>query len=223
MGTHSAVDRAVDDRGYLMTAPCVNDEHFETDEDGGLRPVGYLQWRHVATNSMGGFTESYTVDGGSQAEDLGELQVAWTNADPIDMLVYGVLTRAGTTVTTTARTRLYLETYVGAASGSAPADPTANTLIGRIGNGIDLQLAAVPINNSIANFGLIQTRQAERSSLIGSTVTLTTGQEYKLRVRLRVDAGFWETLPPDGSAAETQLSVLTGETRLDLYAIPVIV
>lgn len=206
-----------------MTSPCVDPDHFDVNPDGEMTPNPVLQWRHVATNELGSFTEFYDVDAGSQAEDLGEFQVSWTNTAAVSMQVYGILTRGGTAVVSTARTRLYLETYFGQTSGAAPADPTASTLIGRMGNGGDFQLARTPTDPSNANFGLIQTRQAERSSLIGSTVTLTTGQQYKLRVRLRVDAGFWETLPPDGGDAETLLSVLTGESRLDLFALPVIV
>lgn len=206
-----------------MTYPCVDPDHFDVNAEGEMSPNPVLQWRHVATNELGGFSEVYDVDAGNQAEDLGELQVAWTNADTVSMQVYGILTRGGSTVVSTARTRLYIETYFGQTSGVAPADPVASTLIGRMGNGVDFQRARNPIDNTNANFGLIQTRQAERSSLIGTTVTLATGEEMKIRVRLRVDAGFWETLPPDGGDAETLLSVLTGDTRLDLFAIPVIV
>lgn len=207
-----------------MTYPCVDPDHFDVDADGGMTPNPVLQWRHVATNELGNFSEVYDVDAGNQAEDLGQFQVAWTNSDPaVSMVVYGILTRGGSTVITTARTRLYIETYYGQASGVAPADPVASTLHGRMGNGVDFQRARSPIDDTNVNFGLCQTRQAERSSLIGTTVTLAPGEQYKLRARLRVDANFWETLPPDGGDAETLLSVLTGETRLDLFALPVIV
>lgn len=213
----------MDNGGHLMTYPCVDPDDFDVNAEGEMTPNPVLQWRHVATNELAGFSEVYDVDAGNQAEDLGELQVAWTNTDTRSMQVYGILTRGGTTVVTTARTRLYLETYYGQTSGAAPADPVASTLHGRMGNGTDFQLSRTPVDNTNANFGLLQTRQAERSSLLGTTVTLTTGQALKLRIRLRVDANFWETLPPEGgSDAETLLSVLTGATRLDLYAIPVI-
>lgn len=207
-----------------MSYPCVDPDHFDVDEAGAMTPNPVLQWRHVATNELAGFTNTYDVDGGNQAADLGQLQVDWTNSDPaVSATVYGILTRGGSTVVSTARTRLYIETYYGQASGVAPADPTASTLIGRMGNGVDFQRARSPIDDTNVNFGLMQTRQAERSSLIGTTVVLAPGEQYKLRVRLRVDAGFWETLPPDGGDAETLLSILTGETRLDLFALPVIV
>ena len=178
-----------------------------------------MQWRHVATNQAASVSASYDVNGGNQAADLFELQVAWTNPDPLSMSVYGLLTRGGSTVTTTARTRLYIETYYGEASGLAPADPTASTLHGRMGNGLDVGTVSGGANS---NYGVLQTRQAERTSLIGTTATVATGQSYKLRVRLRVDAGFWETLTIDGGESEAELSILTGITRLDLFAIPVI-
>lgn len=201
-----------------MTYPCIDEDHFQI-VGGDLTPQPYMQWRHVATNQAASILAYYDPNGGNQAQDLFELQAAWTNTDPLSMSVYGLLTRGGSTVTTTARTRMYIETYYGQASGLAPADPTASTLHGRMGNGLDLGTVGVGPNS---NYGVVQTRQAERSSLIGTTVTLTTGQSYKLRVRLRVDAGFWETLTIDGGESEAELSVLTGITRLDLFAIPVI-
>jgi hypothetical protein len=201
-----------------MTYPCVDEDHFEV-VDGALTPQPYMQWRHVATNEGQSVLAYYDVDGGSQAQDLYELQVSWTNPDPLSMNVYGLLTRGGSVVTTTARTRLYIETYFGAASGAAPADPTASTLHGRVGVGCDFGTLA---SNTRSNYGVLQGRQAERTSLLGSTVVLAPTQQYKLRVRLRIDAAFWETLPIDGGDSESELSILTGETRLDLFAYPVI-
>lgn len=201
-----------------MTFPCIDEDHFQII-DGDLTPQPYMQWRHVVTTSAASILAYYDVNGGNQAQDLFELQAAWTNPDPLSMSVYGLLTRGGSTVTTTARTRLYIETYYGEASGTAPADPTASTLHGRMGNGLDLGTLSAGANS---NYGVMQTRQAERSSLIGTTATLTTGQTYKLRVRLRTDANFWETLVIDGGESESELSILTGATRLDLFAIPVI-
>jgi hypothetical protein len=41
-------------------------------------------------------------------------------------------------------------------------------------------------------------------------------------VNLQIAAGFWETLPIENGSSESELSVLSGESRLDLFAIPVI-
>lgn len=201
-----------------MTYPCVDDEHFQV-VDGELTPQTYMQWRHVATNAAAALQNTYDVNGGNQAADLLQLQVSWTNDAPIPLQVYGLLTRGGTIITNNPRNRVYLETYYGAASGVAPADPTASTLIGRVGNGTNLGTLTSPDRTIFTNH---QTRQAERTSILGNTVTLAVGESYKLRIRLRWDAEFWETLPVAPSEAEVELSVNTGATRLDLFAYPLI-
>lgn len=197
-----------------MSYPCVDEDHYEVT-DGAPSPQPYMQWRHVATNSAAAVQNTYDVNGGNQAADLFQLQVAWTNAEPIDMKVYGILTRGGSILTNCPRNRVYIETYFGAASGVAPADPTASTLFGRFGSGTDLGTSGA--QTVYANH---QTRQAERSMVLGSTVTLTPGQSYKLRIRLRFDAAFWETNAIIPSEAEAELSINTGATRLDLFSYP---
>lgn len=201
-----------------MTFPCIDPEHFEVVGDD-LTPQEYMQWRHVATNTAPSIQNEYLVSGGNQAEDLLELQVSWTNPDPVGMNVYGLLTRGGSIVTNNPRNQVYLETYWGATQGVAPVDPVASTLVGRFGNGASLGL----VGGTETIFTNFQTRQGERTSVLGSTVVLATGESYKLRIRLRWDAQFWETLPVINSGAETELSVVTGESRLDLFAYPVIV
>ena len=201
-----------------MTYPCVDEDHFQV-VDGDLTPQPYMQWRHVATNSAASVQNTYDVNGGNQAADLFQLQVAWTNPDPVSHNVYGLLTRGGSIVTNNPRNRVYIETYMGAASGVAPADPTASTLVGRMGNGADLGTLTFPDRTIFTNF---QTRQGQRTSVLGNTVVLAPGESYKLRIRLRFDAAFWETLAVAPSEAETELSINTGATRLDLFAYPVI-
>lgn len=202
-----------------MTYPCIDSTHFDVNVDGELTPKSYLQWRHVATNSAAAIQNNYDVNGGNQAADLLQLQVAWTNTDPFTMKVYGMLTRGGTLVQNQPRNRVFIETYYGAASGVAPADPTPSTLVGRMGNGGDFGIVPSPDRSPFANH---QTRQAERTSVLGNTVTLTTGQSYKLRIKLRFDGTFWETLPiyPSGSESEAELAINSGATRLDLFAYP---
>lgn len=199
-----------------MTFPCVDEDHFQVI-DGDLTPQPYMQWRHVATNQAAAIQNTYDVNGGNQAADLLQLQVAWTNSDPLPMNVYGLLTRGGSIITNNPRNQVYLETYFGAASGVAPADPTPSTLVGRFGNGADLGTVILPDRTVFTNF---QTRQGERTSVLGNTVVLAPGESYKLRIRLRWDGQFWETLGVAPSEAESELSVNTGATRLDLYAYP---
>lgn len=213
------MDRALDDGIDLMTYPCVDETHFQVDGDGALSPQPYMQWRHVATNSAASIFNVYDVDGGNQAADLLQLQVAWTNPDPLSMNVYGLLTRGGSIITNQPRNRVYLETYFGAANGVAPADPTASTLLNRFGSGGDFGTLTSPDRTLMTNH---QTRQGERTMLLGSTVVLAPGEQYKLRIRLRWDAEFWETFPVYLGDTESELSINTGATRIDLYSYPVV-
>lgn len=198
-----------------MSYPCIDPEHFQVIGDD-LAPQPYVQWRHVATNAAPSIQNEYLVSGGDQSADLFELQVEWTNTDPLSMNVYGLLTRGGSIVTNNPRNQVYLETYYGAAQGVAPADPVASTLVGRFGNGASLGL----VGGTETIFTNFQTRQGERTSVLGDTVLLATGESYKLRIRLRWDAQFWETLPVINSGAESELSIVTGDSRLDLYSYP---
>ena len=201
-----------------MSYPCIDPDHFIVDGDGALAPQPYTQWRHVATNSAGSIQKSYNTNGGNQAEDLVNFQVAWTNPDPISMLTYALVTRGGLTVKTGARTRAFLAMYYGQATGVAPADPTASTLLGRSGSGVDGGTLS-----GYARWATTEVRQAEHSLIVGPFATLTTGQTLKTRIRLRWDADFWETLPYlIAGSGEAELSVNTGPTRLDLYAIPIL-
>lgn len=205
-----------------MSYPCIDPDHFAVDSDGALSPQPYTQWRHVATNSAGSIQKTYLTTGGNQAEDLVNFQVTWTNPDPLPMLVYALVTRGGSTVKTGARTRAYIAMYYGQASGLAPADPTASTLLGRSGHGVDGGTAVIG-GTTYARWAATEVRQGEHSLLVGPFTTLTTGQSLKTRIRLRWDADFWETLAYNVSGSgEAELSVMTGATRLDLYAIPVL-
>jgi hypothetical protein len=205
-----------------MSYPCVDPDHFVVDGDGALSPQPYAQWRHVATNSAGSVQKSYNTNGGNQAEDLVNFQVAWTNPGPMSMLTYALVTRGGASVKTGTRTRAYIAMYYGQASGVSPADPTASTLLGRMGSGLDGSTYTSG-STTYARWGTTEVRQAEHSLLVGPFVTLAPGQSLKTRIRLRWDADFWETLTylVSGSG-EAELAVMTGPTRLDLYAIPII-
>lgn len=204
-----------------MSYPCINTNHFNVTA-GAISPKPYTQWRHVATNTASSVQATYNTNGGNQAADLVNFQVAWTNTDPLSMKVYTVMTRGGATVKTGARTRAFIATYYGQANGVSPADPTASTLMGRFGSGLDGG-HAVYSGTDYARWATTEVRQGEHSLMVGPFITLTTGQTLKTRVRLRWDADFWETLPYNlAGSSEAELSVMTGGTRLDLYAIPVI-
>src|SRR5690606_20151643 len=149
-----------------MTFPCIDEDHFEMVDGTHLAPHPYMAFRHVATNEAASIDKNYDPDlGSSQAEDLYQVQVAWTNPDPISANVYALITRGGSRVTATARNQVWLAQSTGTALGVSPADPTASTLVSRLGVGGDG-------GTSGGNTGwwTVETRAGERASLLGDTV-----------------------------------------------------
>lgn len=201
-----------------MTFPCINEDQFEMVDGTHLQPLPWMQWRHVATAEQASQSLSLDPDAGSgQASDLFTLLVAYTNVDPISMNVYGLVTRGGSVLSCSARNILYLEQYYGAVVGVAPADPATSTLISRFGTGSDTGLTSSQPNLSVA-----ETRAGERAALVGTTVVVAPGETYKVRVRLRMDGSIWETVSTHPSMTESEITVITGATRLDLFAFPVL-
>lgn len=201
-----------------MTYPCIDDGQFDMVDGTHLTPKPYMAFRHVATNEAPGVDKIYNPAGGSgQAEDLYQVQVAWTNPDPVSHNVYALVTRGGSRVVATARNQVWIAQYSGTALGVAPADPVASTLISRLGTGLD-----GGTQGGQAGWATFETRAGERAALLGDTVVVAPGQTYKARVRLRFDGAVWESLPWIGGSGESELSISTGATRLDLFAYPVI-
>lgn len=201
-----------------MSFPCINEQHFQMVDGTHLQPQDYMQWRHVATALLDSNTYSYTATGADPEADLVQHQVAWTNASPISQLVYCMITRGATRVVTQARSLAHVDTYFAVTQGAAPADPNPvpGTLIGTFGNGSNID-----VTSGTALFFITETRTPERTYPIGATVTLPAGHTYKLRIRLRWATEFWET-SIEGGLSETESTLVTGATRLDLFAIPVL-
>lgn len=200
-----------------MSYPCVNTTHFQVIGGTDLEPQPYMQWRHVATNTLASNTYSYTPVGSNPSADLADLQVQWTNSSPISQVVYCMITRGATKVITQARAVAALQTSFGQTAGASPADPTMpGTVIGLFGNGGDS--GAVGSN---ALYMITESRQAERTYPLGSVVTLPATQTVKFRIRLRWNAVAWESTGVDGgNTSETESTLVTGDTRLDIFAIP---
>lgn len=201
-----------------MSFPCVDPAHFDVP-GGELTPRDHLQWRHVARNTAASVEKDYTVVlASAPVEDLLTFTVAWTNNTAIAQKVYGLLTRGGTLVELTARTRAYIETYLGSQVGTLPfADPAAATLIGQFGNGANIGT----YSGGNVGYFITETRIGERTILAGDTVTLSPGQTYKLTARLRMGAANWEASPiQGGNTSETAAHFVTGGSQLDLFAYP---
>lgn len=200
-----------------MSFPCVNTGQFDMVDGVALQPKAFMQWRHVAVNTLASLDASYaSVSATDLSVDLGEVQVAWTNTSPIAQKVYCLATRGCTKVVTQARNISVVDTFYGLAQGVAPADPATSTQIGRYGNGSDGGTVAGGVI-----FLITETRAPERTYQVGDTITLPAGQQIKVRVRLRFVQINRETSAIDGgNTTETEHSVTTGATRLDLFAYP---
>lgn len=202
-----------------MTFPCINEDHFEMVDGTHLQPLPWMAWRHVATIEAAGVDRTYDPNGGVQSEDLYTVGVAWTNPDPVSHNVYALLTRGGSRVACSCRNIIYIEQYAGTVVGVAPADPATSTLISRFGNGADM---GEDPGSGLPGFAPVETRAGERTALVGDTVVVDPGETYKVRVRLRTDGARWENEAFFGGDNETELSISTGATRLDLFAYPVL-
>lgn len=199
-----------------MTSPeeCVDPGSFGVDADGGIYPLPHLTWRKVATSGMATIRRTFALTG-NQAQDLATLRCSWTNTAPIPQRVYALLTRGSTTVTTCPRNHVYIETFYGSASGAAPADPSAETWVGRTGNG-----AYRGVYNGVTLQANWQTRLGQRTFGLGASSVIAPGATIKYAVRLRYDGWQWETTAVFGGSAEMEMSIDTGATQIDIFALP---
>ena len=88
-----------------MTGP-FDPNHFAQDDDGGLRPQPWMQWRQLDSVGAKSKTGTYNVTGGGNKDDLlHSLNRRWRNDTPVPQNVYGLITRGGCRVTLQARSR----------------------------------------------------------------------------------------------------------------------
>lgn len=200
-----------------MTFPCIDEDHFEMVNGTHVRPLDYMQWRHVATAFANGNDQSLApYDGTAKNILIHTLQAQWVNTTPLPQKVYGLLTRGGSTVVITARSRAYLQINSGTVSGVAPADPSLSVILSRFGCGADrgTEILGNP------RYTVIETRAGERTSLIGGTNTVAPGETVKVKAELRFISENWESVVPYGGAGETEARFSSGATQIDLFAYP---
>jgi hypothetical protein len=200
---------------------CFDPADFETI-DGALEPHEYLQWRHVATAFVAGSETSYPRSATGRNDLLHTVQAAWTNTTPIAQLVYGLVTRGGSMVVFGPRNRAGIAQWHGIGTGVAPADP-ATLFVSRHGGGVDTGTAGI---NNYLDYAIYEDRQGPRTAFLGTAtnIVLPPGQQIKGRVDIRFVTDSWSGANVDGGNTEgVQTStVVSGSTRVDLYAIPVL-
>lgn len=163
---------------------------------------------------------------GNKNDLLHTLQVGWTNDTPIDQWCYGLITRGGARVSLQARSRGGLVLTSGYQI-SPPGDPgDAGTLVpaSMFGCGADIGRGGTLALGT--SFGVMEVRSNSTTIPLAPEragwARLAPGQTLTARVELRFVSEFWEHTPIDGGESGTESSYETGDTRLDLFAVPVI-
>ena len=204
-----------------MTDPCVDSDHFDI-LDGVIAPQPWMQWRQVATVAAASKAGSYAVSGGGNKNDvLHSLSVAWTNNSPLPQWVYGLVTRGGSRVTLQARSRGYLQLFHGLGLGlSAPA----LVEVSRMGTGADIGTGGLlGIGGS---FCIVEHRQnSVTMPLLPETVgwlRVEPAQSVTGRCELRFKSDNWESSSISGGSSGAESSYVSGDSRIDLFAVPII-
>lgn len=203
-----------------MTYPCVNPDHFDAT-DGVISPQPWMQWRHITTDERVSATGTYPVSGGGVKNNLLQsLTSTWTNNSPVAQDVYGLLTRGGSTMILTARSRANLVTKTSLVAGAVAG---AAVELSRFGCGLDRGLAGLVGNE--AAFGVIELQQGERTMLVTPSLTVPSlavapGQSITAAVEIWFTSDNWESATINGGEEGAESRYVTGETRLDLFAYP---
>ncbi|UBF41636.1 hypothetical protein SEA_CAIB_33 [Gordonia phage CaiB] len=204
-----------------MTYPCVNPDQIDAT-DGVLSPQPWMQYRQVATAEAASKAGTYPVAGGGAKNDLLQtLGASWTNNSPLAQLVYGLVTRGGAVMTLQARSRGYLAASHGI---EITTGTPAVAEVSRFGVGLDVGSGGT-FGNETA-YGIAEYRQNSHTMPLLPQQTgwlrVDPGQTVTARVELRFVSDFWESRAITNGEQGSESSYITGDTRLDLFALPVL-
>lgn len=147
--------------------------------------------------------------------------LSWTNDTPVNQWVYGLVTRGGSRVTLQARSRGYLVLLSSYQLGTSVGPISISSVMGC---GMDLGLGGVLALGTA--YGILEQRQNTVTFPVapekGGWFLLNPGQTITFYSELRFVSEFWESSQIDGGNLETESSYDTGDTRFDIFAIPVI-
>lgn len=164
---------------------------------------------------------SSLIAGANKNDLLQVIETKWTNITPIDQWVYGLITRGGCRVTMQARSRGYLVVSSGYAEGVTPGPLQISSVFGC---GADIGVGGVLAVGT--GFCIVEQRQNALTIPLAPErcgwYRLQPGRTLTARVEVRFASEFWENSQIDGGNTQTETSYDCGETRLDLYAVPVL-
>lgn len=199
--------------------------HFSV-EDGVLGPQLWMQQRLVATAEAPSVSRSYAPIGGAKNDLVHTVSVSWTNNTPIAQQVYGLVTRGGVQVALTARSRGYLAALHGVEITGSAEPPTSWNLVEVSRHGCGLDVGGGGLLGLEARFGVQEYRAHSATAPLMPHMPgmwlVEPGQTIHARVELRFVAPAWEATGVEGGEHDTESGFISGDTRLDLVAIPLL-
>lgn len=174
-----------------------------------------------ANSFLAGLVASIAA-GGNKNELLHQVTTSWTNDTPMAQWVYGLITRGGARVTLQARSRgglLLTSGYKVAVGDPGPLVPASMFGVGAdIGRGgtlaIGTQFCIAEERMNTVTIPLAPERAGWQR--------VEPGETFTGRAELRFVSEFWENTSIDGGDSGSESSYETGDTRLDIYAVPVL-
>lgn len=175
-----------------------------------------------SSSILGGLVNTASA-GGNKNELLHSITAQYVNDTPVAQDVYGLITRGGCRVSLQARSRGGLTLTSGYKVG-VPGDPGALVPASMFGVGADLGRGGTLAIGT--QFCVAEERMNSVTIPLAPERTgwarLNPGQSITARAELRFVSEFWENTTIDGGDAGSESSYETGDTRLDLYAVPVL-
>lgn len=202
-----------------MTAP-VDPDHFSSVL-GVIQPQPWMQYRWVATGKAVAVNKSFNVIGSARDDLVHTANAIWKNNTPINQYVYGLVTRGGCRVALQARTKAYLKlSHAAAVNDSSPGDLVE---VSKMGCGMELGRDGALATDA---FGIIEVRQSTVTMpLMPKRINWTKvepQETFRAKIELRWVSEFWENTSIDGGNSGSESSYSSGDTRIDLFAIPII-
>ena len=198
-------------------------DHFQSVDDQ-IGPQPWMQLRCVASEQAESVSKSYDVSDGWGKDDLAlAVQAEWTNTTPMTQYVYGLVTKSGSQVTLQCRSRGYLST--GHAIDVTSGTPSPSVIeVSRFGIGSDVGKGGILAIGGA--YGISELRQNSTTTMLMPHLTgwfpVEPGETFAGRVEVKFISEFWENTMIDGGDGDTESKFVTGDYRLDLFAIPMV-
>lgn len=206
--------------GCLMTFT----DHFSV-VDEAIGPQPWMQLRQVNSVEVESVSKNYDPNDGINKNDLLQsTRIEWTNNTPVTQNVYGMVSKSGSQVTLQARSRGYLSTRHGVTVGAAGAAVTLSE-VSRFGVGSDLGQGG--LLGFGGEFGISELRQNSTTIPLMPNITgwflVAPGETFCAEVDVTFISENWENTPIAGGDADTESKVITGDLRVDLFALPSVI